>query len=222
MMFPGGDLEKYSEVLFCDENLIALNKHHGVPVIPERGAHPHTSLHEMAQHVFEQKLFVVHRIDRDTSGVLLLCRNAATHRTLSIQFERKKVKKEYLALLEGTVTGTGTVDQPLFQFGSGRMGIHEKGKPSQTGFVVLENFNGATLVKALPFTGRRHQIRVHFYHLGNPIMGDRLYGEVRPVGGVERMMLHAASLSCRYPGNEEFSVTAPVDDQWKNIIQKFQ
>jgi 23S rRNA-/tRNA-specific pseudouridylate synthase len=76
MIPDGSNLEKHAEVLFCDENLIVLNKHHGVPVIPERGVHPRTSLREMAECAFGQKLFVVHRIDRDTSGLLVFCRNA--------------------------------------------------------------------------------------------------------------------------------------------------
>ncbi|MBN1577014.1 MAG: RluA family pseudouridine synthase [Chitinispirillaceae bacterium] len=206
-------------VLHSDENLLILNKHPGISVIPGRGDGRVLSLREHAERYAGGKLFVVHRIDHETSGIVVFCRNAAAHRSISLQFERRIVKKEYHAVVMGTMEGSGEIDAPIFPFGSGRMGVHEKGKPSRTCFEVREKFDEATLLSIVPVTGRRHQIRVHCYHLGHPVLGDRLYGQQRPVGGIERLMLHAASITFAYPHKNDFTVTAPVDENWSRIVQ---
>lgn len=215
-------LPKEADVLYSDHNLIILNKHSGICVIPGRGTCSSHSLQSLMEKRLGCKLFVVHRIDRDTSGVVVFCRNAATHRFLSLQFENRKVIKEYLAVLWGKMAGKGIIDEPLFQFGSGRMGVDPRGKPSQTAYEVEETFQNATLVKLKPLTGRRHQIRVHLFHIGHPVMGDRLYGRQRPVGGVERLMLHASSITFSYPGEMLFSITAPVDDSWNAVVERYR
>ena len=217
-------LEGYADVLFEDRHLVILNKYSGIPVIPQRHrtSGDVVSLRERLEQITGEKIFVVHRIDRDTSGCIVFCRTARVHRMISMQFERRIVKKEYLVMVQGTMAGSDTIDVPLRQFGSGRMGISNDGKPSRTEISVLEQLPGATLLKARPLTGRRHQIRVHLYHRGNPVLGDRLYGTNRPVGGCERMMLHAASISFYYPEGQLFTITAPVDFQWKTIENNFR
>lgn len=217
-------LEGYADLLFEDRHLIILNKYPDVPVIPprQRSACADISLRERLEEGTGEKIFVVHRIDRATSGLIVFCRTAEAHRMLSMQFEQRRVKKEYRVMVQGTVTGDVTIDAPLHQFGSGRMGIREDGKPSRTDINVVERLHGVTLLKAMPVTGRRHQIRVHLYHLGYPVMGDRLYGNDRPVGGIGRMMLHAASLSFSYPEETLFTIDAPVDKQWEEVEERFR
>ena len=222
MTSPSDRLASFAEVLFTDKALIAVNKRPGVCVIPGRGDGDSLSLREMVEREFGKKIYVVHRIDRETSGVVVFCSTAEMHRRLSMQFEKRTVRKEYRALVEGIVSGTGLIDAPIRQFGSGRMGVDTRnGKPSLTEITAVEQLGGAALVNVQPATGRRHQIRVHLYHSGHPVMGDTLYGCERPVGGVERMMLHAAAVTFAGPEGEPLTITAPVDFQWKEIVQRF-
>ena len=216
-------LKGFADILFEDRHLIVVNKYPGIPVIPERRSTPGVlSLRERLELTIGGKIFVVHRIDRDTSGIVVFCRTAQAHRMLSMQFERRCVKKEYRALVLGELSGPISAGESLRQFGSGRMGVDRAGKPSRTDIAVVKSLQGATLVTAQPLTGRRHQIRVHLYHHGHPVMGDRVYGTERPVGGIERMMLHAASLSFFYPEGKSFAVHAPVDANWKEIAGRFK
>jgi 23S rRNA-/tRNA-specific pseudouridylate synthase len=102
------------------------------------------------------------------------------------------------------------------------MGVYRTGKPSKTGYDVVEIYPSATLLSVFPETGRRHQIRVHFYHSGHPVLGDMLYGQDRPVGAAQRLMLHATSLTVLYPENRVFSVSAPVSDEWESVIMQLR
>ena len=219
MCTPDTPLEG-ADVLYSDQNLLILNKESGISVIPGRGASGLHSLRWSAEKWIGRKLFVVHRIDHDTSGVVVFCRDAATHRLLSLQFQNREVIKWYYALVLGRMAGEGIIDEPVFEFGSGRMGVDPRGKPSQTVYKVEEALENATLLKLKPLTGRRHQIRVHLFSIGHPVMGDRLYGRQRPVGGVERLMLHAASITFSYPGERQFSINAPQDDLWNVIVER--
>ncbi len=209
-------------ILFCDRNLIVLNKPYGIPVVPGRGIDGSLCLKSIVEKMINDELFTVHRIDIDTSGAVVFCRNAETHRLLSLQFENRKVNKEYSALVLGIVKGEGIIEKPIFRFGSGRMGVDPRGKLSQTVYRVQETFDNATLLKIKPITGRRHQIRVHLYSIGHPVLGDRLYGTNRPVGGIERLMLHAESISFYYPSDQLFSVSAPYDETWISVLNRYR
>lgn len=163
-----------------------------------------------------EKLYVVHRLDKDVSGVILFARNSAAHKSLNEQFSRRTVHKTYVALLHGLLAEPrGTIDRAIRQFGSGRMGVDaQRGKPSQTDFQVLDTYEGYTYVEAYPRTGRRHQLRVHFYSIGHPIVGDMRYG--RPLPQVEssrrnfsRLMLHAQEIAFRLPSGRDLTVFAP-------------
>lgn len=140
---------------------------------------------------------VVHRLDREVSGVVIFARNAAAHRRLNIEFEERRVTKTYLAAVAGVPEEEkGTVDAPLREFGSGRVGVDaERGKPSLTRWRVVERAAAATLVEVRPETGRRHQIRAHFYHLGHPVLGDARYGSPESASLCRRLMLHALEIS---------------------------
>jgi RluA family pseudouridine synthase len=195
-------------VLLEDEEIVAAEKPAGVPTIAGRGdvGEPLTSRLERA---LGRKLWVVHRLDLDASGLVVLAKTAAAHARLCAAFERRGVRKSYLALVEGAVTGNGESDAPLREFGSGRVAASPKGKPSLTRYAPLTEGRGCTLLKVEPVTGRRHQIRVHLYGAGHPILGDRLYGAPRPVGGEPRLMLHALALEL--PGLPALRCPPPPD-----------
>jgi len=209
-------------VLYEDNDLIALNKDSGIPAIPGRGKDTDTSLLQFAEVNLSQKLFVVHRIDKDTSGVILFAKNAATHRHLNIQFEKKMVKKHYCAVVQGIPEKGMVIDSPIYEFGSGRMGVDKKGKPSCTEFDIAEHFDNAAYLNVYPSTGRRHQIRVHLYSIGFPILGDRVYGTPRPVGGIERLMLHARLICFTHSDGTSRTIEAPYSSQWNAIVMKLR
>jgi 23S rRNA-/tRNA-specific pseudouridylate synthase len=128
--------------------------------------------------------------------VIVFARTAEAHRELSRQFEERLVTKRYLALVQGHVEGrSGEIREPLREFGSGRVGVDPNGREAMTRWKLRERLPDADVLEVEPLTGRRHQIRVHLYSIGHPIMGDTRYGSPRPVGGAPRLMLHAADLT---------------------------
>jgi tRNA pseudouridine32 synthase / 23S rRNA pseudouridine746 synthase len=139
-----------------------------------------------------EKLFVVHRLDKEVSGLLVFARDAATHRTLSMAFEQRRVHKTYLALAHGLIAKDVTIDKPIAEFGSGRMAVDERrGKPSRTEVHVVDRYARHTLLEAHPITGRRHQLRVHLYSIGHALSGDPRYGDLNEQAKWPRLMLHA-------------------------------
>jgi RluA family pseudouridine synthase len=205
-------------ILYEDEGLIALSKPCGQVVVPGRGELPGEPLAAELERRAGKKIYVIHRLDRAASGLILFAKDAQTHRSLSLQFERREVRKSYLVLVQGNVEADGRIDQPLRAFGSGRIGIHAQGKPSVTEYVVRERFAAATLLDVSPLTGRRHQIRVHLYSTGHPVMGDPLYGKDRPVGGVGRLMLHAWRLAFENPQGKQMALEADPSPDFQNVL----
>lgn len=181
-------------VIFEDESVVAAAKPAGQPSIPGRGdiAEP---LNLELERTLGCKLWVVHRLDLDASGLIVFAKTAQAHKRLCAQFEGRSARKTYLAAVEGEVASGGVVDAPLRETGSGRTAVKPDGKPSRTRYSVRKAGRGAALLTVEPETGRRHQIRAHLYSIGHPILGDRLYGEKRPVGGAPRLMLHALALA---------------------------
>ena len=208
------------EILFEDEDIVVANKPEGLAAIPEQ--YPQEpSLFERLCAERGETLLIVHRIDKDTSGVILFARNAEAHRRLNLQFERRTVRKTYLALVHGVLADDwGTIDKPLRRFGSGRVGVNpQRGKPSLTEYSVTQRLPAHTLVEAYPKTGRRHQIRVHFYSLGHPIVGDRLYGDRSLQYAYPRMMLHARELTIRLPAtDQDLTVQAPIPESFEAVL----
>lgn len=208
-------------VLYADEALLAVDKPAGRIVIPGRGS-PETSLLEEAR-AEHGPLWVVHRLDRGTSGVLLFARDAATHAALNAAFDTRRVNKRYLAIVAGAPPAEQRIDVPIAPGRRGRMRPARQGepraKPAATYVRVLERFAGApdlALVECVPETGRTHQIRVHLAHLGAPLLGDPRYGGPRRVleTSVPRVMLHALRLEIAHPTTGEpmvFEAPEPAD-----------
>jgi RluA family pseudouridine synthase len=206
------------QLLHEDPHLLAVSKPSGQVVIPGRGDLPGEPLLQELEKLKGEKLYVVHRLDRGASGILLFARTAKAHRFLSMQFEHHEVQKSYLVLAEGILAEDGRIKQPLRAFGSGRIGVHPQGKPSLTEYHVSKLGKEATLLEVKPQTGRRHQIRVHLFSIGHPVMGDPLYGKDRPVGGVPRLMLHAHHLEFRHPSGTKLALSAEPPQDFKDVL----
>jgi tRNA pseudouridine32 synthase/23S rRNA pseudouridine746 synthase len=195
-------------ILYESPDYLAVNKPEGIASIPERLPGSESVL-QILQRERHEKLFVVHRLDKEVSGVLVFARNAEAHRYLNDRFSGREVRKTYLAVVHGVLTGDGgTIEKPLRQFGSGRMGVDERGKPSRTDFDIQERWPSTTFVRAFPRTGRRHQLRVHFYAIGHPVVGDRRYGDIAIQGHFPRLMLHALQISFVLSTLERVSIQA--------------
>lgn len=212
-------------VLHEDAQLLAVAKPPGRIVIPGRIA-GERSLREELEASFG-RLWVVHRLDRGTSGVLLFARTAEAHRALNLAFDAGEPEKRYLALARGTPPGEARVDVPLAKGRKGRMRPARPGepgaKPSATRFKLLESWAAPalggpfSLVEALPETGRTHQIRVHLLALGTPLALDPDYGEEGPLRGrdgavwLDRTPLHAERLRLRHPADgRPLEMVAPL------------
>ncbi|MBN2128349.1 MAG: RluA family pseudouridine synthase [Sedimentisphaerales bacterium] len=206
-------------ILFEDDDLLAVNKPEGIAAIPERLGR-NESLFEMLSAERGEKLYIVHRLDNETSGVIVFARNAETHRRLNRQFESRTIRKQYLALVHGLIADDeGTIDAPLRQFGSGRVAVDpERGKASATEFRVQKRFKSATLLETYPRTGRRHQIRVHLYHLGHPIVGDPLYGDKAQQTSYPRLMLHAQTLTLHLPSHNNLILESPIPQSFQTVL----
>ncbi len=203
-------------VLFENADYLAADKPEGVVSIAEAGK---GGLPEFLKDVFAGRLFPVHRLDREASGVIVYAKSADAHRHLNGQFDRREVRKTYLALVQGAVgPAHGLVNAPIREFGSGRMGVDaRRGKPSSTEWKVAERLDGATLVRVHPATGRRHQIRVHLYHIGHPIVGDLKYGDQTLQGRYPRLMLHALAIEFDLPSGERVTVEAPAPKSFEDV-----
>jgi tRNA pseudouridine32 synthase / 23S rRNA pseudouridine746 synthase len=207
-------------ILFENDDLLAVDKPEGLAVIPER-ARQAPCVMGLLEAERGRRHFVVHRIDKDASGVLLVAKTAGAHRYLNGLFETRDVRKTYLAVVHGRLAKTqGRIAAPIRQFGSSRMGVDARGgKPSLTLYRVTGTMGRFTQVSAHPVTGRRHQLRVHFYHLGHPIAGDLWYGEAEIQRGVPRLLLHARAIALTLPDGGPLRVTAPPPPSFAAAVE---
>lgn len=221
-------------VLFEGAGLLVVDKPAGMLVIPGRAEGSGPSLREVLEAKLGRKVYVVHRLDRDTSGALVFALEPETHRTLSMAFESGKVHKRYLALVEGRVEAPREVDAALVPARKGRMRVArpgEEGKPSRTRVRPVEVFTTASLVEAEPLTGRTHQIRVHLLSEGHPLLVDHQYGRdeplrVKDLGGegdevvLARTPLHAARLEWpALPGVEARAFESPLPRDMARTVE---
>lgn len=170
------------EIIFENDRFLAVNKPPGLLTIPDRHDDTLSSLYKTLQHQYE-KIFIVHRLDRETSGIILFAKDEATHKYLSRLFEQRNVEKYYLGIVQGTLPQKkGVIEEPIMEHPGGKgMMIHAKGKPSITEYESLEEYGIYSLVQFKIHTGRTHQIRLHMKHIGHPIACDELYGDPKPI-----------------------------------------
>jgi RluA family pseudouridine synthase len=202
---------EHSIPVICDTpDLLAVDKPVGLASIPERNPE-NVSLLRILTEALNRKLYVVHRLDKQVSGLILFAKTPEFHRYMNLQFEHRHVRKTYLALVHGSVPEGGRIDLPLRRCGSGRMAEDPvSGKPCRTDYEVLERRPEATLLKVRPLTGRKHQIRAHLFAVGHPIVGDPLYGDKRVQRSFSRLMLHALSLEFTRPDGTPEDLRTPV------------
>ena len=211
-------------VLFENDDLIAVDKPEKLASIPERNREK-ISLLKVLTETLKRKLYVVHRLDKQVSGVIVFAKTPQAHRHLNTLFEHRQVRKAYIALVHGVIAEAGgVIDAPLRRFGSGRMGADaERGKPCRTEFSVEERLPGCTLVRVRPLTGRKHQIRAHFFGIGHPIVGDPLYGDKAIQKIFPRLMLHALSLCFNLPTGEYACLESAIPSAFKkHFVEKIQ
>ncbi len=200
-------VEPYLDVLYEDAHFVILNKPSGLLSVPGKAEEHWDCLeHRAKQHFGDAR--IVHRLDMDTSGIMVLARTDDCHRNLGRQFEKRKVQKSYVARVWGTMVGEGgTVDLPLICDWPNRpkqMVSFEHGKRAVTDWQVIGRDEVSTLVRLFPHTGRSHQLRVHMLSLGHVIMGDRFYAEGEALAGADRLMLHAETLGFIHPARGEW------------------
>ena len=230
------------EIIEETEDWIALNKHPGLLSIPDREG-KEVSLKAILQDKFGE-IFTVHRLDRDTTGVIIFAKTAEAHRFLSQQFEERTVEKRYLGLVNGIPTDKeGRMESPIGEHPSkrGMMAVLKKGKPSMTDYEVKEEFGKYALVEFIIHTGRTHQIRVHAQELGHPIVCDELYGDGKPIfisslkknfklsksefeerPILSRLGLHAALLSFTDEDGRKYSLEAELPKDMRALIQQLR
>lgn len=202
------------DILHEDHEILVVNKPAGLLSVPGKGPELADCLIARLEAAYPQVL-LVHRLDRDTSGVMVFGLTPHAQRHLGLQFEKRQTKKTYLARVSGRLEPkTGTVDLPLIVNWPNRplqKVDHETGKPSVTDWRVMKASDEESRVKLYPQTGRSHQLRVHMLALGHPILGDPLYAP-ETADQYQRMMLHAEELRLRHPDGGEgmkFRVAAP-------------
>ena len=205
------------EVVFKDRWLLVIDKPAGLVVHPGAGNPRHTLQNALlaldGRLALVPRAGLVHRLDKDTSGLLLVARTPEAHTALVAQMARREIVREYLALCTGVMSGGGTVDEPIGRHRTQRtrMAVHAGGRPAVTHYRIARRFRAHTLVRVTLETGRTHQIRVHLAHIGYPVVGDPLYGGRRrlPAGcrpqlaetlrSFPRQALHAARLALSHP-----------------------
>ena len=229
------------DIIFEDDLLAAVNKPAGLHSIPGRDANEIN----LKQLLIEKygSIYTIHRLDKDTSGIIVFAKDEQTHKAVSQLFEQRKTEKIYHGLVMGSMEkNEGSIDAPIMEHpsGNGKMMVHAKGKPSLTDYSVIENFRHYSWVKFIIHTGRTHQIRVHAMDTGHPIVCDPLYGDGKPVfisslkknynlskqeeaerPILHRLALHASSLKFILNGKEYF-FEAPLPKDLKALLQQLR
>ena len=215
-------------VLYEDPNVIVLNKESGMVVHPGAGNYSGTIVNGLIAHyppirdVGEpDRPGVVHRLDKETSGVLVFAKTNKAYKWLVQQFKSRDLEKKYLALVDGhPPTPTGRIEAPIVRDSHNRtrmaVGLRGQGKPAVSEYFELQRFEHHSYLEVHPITGRTHQIRVHLSYIGVPVAGDTLYGHRKPSLEIDRFFLHASSLSIKLPGDrvqKTFSAPLPEDLQ---------
>lgn len=218
-------------IIHEDDDLIVVDKPAGMPVHPGAG-HPDSTLVNALLGMYPAigsiggaaRPGLVHRLDKDTSGLIVVSRTDRAHESLTAQFKERSVGKAYLALVVGALTPPeAVIEAPIARDPNDRkkMAIVENGRQSTTQYKTIANFRGCTYAEALPKTGRTHQIRIHFASIGNPVVGDALYG--RPDPRLTRHFLHAARLEFRHPTTgAQVKFHSPLPPDLQSLINRLK
>ncbi|RDY25240.1 RluA family pseudouridine synthase [Romboutsia weinsteinii] len=217
------------EILYDDFDIIMVNKPPFMVVHPTKSHYNGTIANGVTNYIKNQnehvKIRFVNRLDMNTSGLVIVAKNAYAHHTLSVAMSEDKVEKTYITVVKGTVKeDSGTINQPIYRQGEGSIKrvIDERGQTSITHYKVIQRLNDATVLEVKLETGRTHQIRVHMEYLGHGIIGDELYGHVDE-NLIDRQALHAYSLEFEQPRTKEklqFKASLPKDI--KDLIEKLR
>ena len=223
------------EVLYLDENVVVVNKPTGMVVHPGAGNQQDTLVNailnrwpEIASVGEAERPGIVHRLDKDTSGVLILARNQTAYSWLVRQFKSRKTKKTYLALVDGEPPSpTGRIETAIGRDKKNRQRMAvvygDKGRNAVTEYQTLESFKNHTLLEVQPLTGRTHQIRVHLAFIGCPVTGDKIYGRRKKTLDISRFFLHAYKLAIKLPDEDEpTEFTAPLAADLKEVLSTLE
>jgi len=221
------------DILYEDEDVIVINKPQGMVVHPAPGNYSGTLVNALLKHCTNlsgingvMRPGIVHRIDKDTSGVLLVAKNDSAHKCLAEQIKEHSVNRRYIAIVEGIIK----VDKGTIEGNIGRHHIDRKkmdvvagGKHAITHFTVIERFKNFTLIEAKLETGRTHQIRVHMAHIGHPVLGDPVYGVKNQKFALQGQALHAALIGFLHPRTGNYmEFKAPLPEYFVELIEKIK
>ena len=212
------------DVIYEDTDIIVVNKPKGMVVHPANG-NPDGTLVNAIMNICKDSLSgiggeirpgIVHRIDKDTSGLLIIAKNDKAHINLSEQIKNREITKKYVALARGVIKeNNATIDMPI--------GVRKDGKNAVTHFEVIKRYNGYTYLDIKIDTGRTHQIRVHLAEIGYPIVGDGVYSNGKNPFGVEGQMLHAKSLEFKHPKTgETLKLEAPLPEYFEEVLNELE
>lgn len=222
------------DVIYEDDDMLVINKEKGIVVHPGNG-NPDGTLANAVMARCKGGLSgiggkirpgIVHRIDKDTSGLVIIAKNDKAHINLSNQIQKRKVKKTYIALVRGVIKeNEATINMPIGRSTKDRkkMAVSKNGKEAITNFKVLKRFTGYTLLEVNIETGRTHQIRVHLAEIGFPIVGDIVYSNGKNPFNVEGQMLHAAKLELKHPTTQkDVTFEATLPEYFKKIVKELE
>ncbi|ATD55215.1 RluA family pseudouridine synthase [Clostridium chauvoei] len=222
------------DIIYEDEDVVVVNKPQGMVVHPAPGNYTGTLVNGLLYHCKDLSGIngvirpgIVHRIDKDTSGILVVAKNDEAHNDLAAQFKAHSIKREYYALVNGKFSKVeGTVDKPLGRNKKDRLkiAIIEEGKRAVTHYNVLEQYNsGISLVKCVLETGRTHQIRVHMASIGHPLIGDPLYGLKKQKFKLKGQALHAKTLGFIHPRTKEYmEFNSELPNYYIELLEKLR
>lgn len=222
------------DIIYEDNDILVINKEKGIVVHPGNG-NPDGTLANAVMARCKDSLSgiggkirpgIVHRIDKDTSGLIIIAKNDIAHINLSEQIQKRQVKKTYIALARGNIReNEATINMPIGRSTKDRkkMAVTKTGKEAITHLKVIQRYSGYTLLELNIETGRTHQIRVHLSEIGYPIVGDEVYSNGKNPFNVRGQMLHAAKLKFKHPKTgKEIEVEAPLPEYFKKIINKLE
>ncbi len=223
------------DIVYEDDDLLIINKPKGMVVHPAPGHYSGTLVNALMYHCKDclsgvngvMRPGIVHRIDKDTTGLLIVCKNDQAHRCIAEQLAVHSITRAYRAVVYHNIKeDEGTVDAPIGRMDNDRkkMGINEKnGRPAVTHYRVLERFGKATYIECRLETGRTHQIRVHMASLKHPLLGDTVYGPAKDPYGLQGQALHAMTLGFIHPSTGEYMLfEAPLPEYFTKLLQKLR